>query len=261
MVYLWFRGSSVSHGAGQEREYKKETGSSDWICRYVNVQLIHVANSFLHKISAIQCTHTHTHTHNHCNNQLCLFLDSLKGDKLKNVEEHDSMIVDCLVKLGRLDEAAKKLHTMILAHPDHWLYIKTYVRCQVQRCQNFKERVRQQVERHRRSRQQQEKQESTENGTGSSEDSTNGDVERSRNGEAGKEEESRDSGSAEAAGGEEKRDGVNLSDGQGQGEEEEEKGRGKGDNERGMGEKGEGEETGDEEEEETAAGAKEITVR
>ena len=196
--------------------------------------------------------------HNHCNNHLCLFLSLLlKGDKLKNVEECDSMIVDCMVKLGRLDEAAKKLHTMILARPDHWLYIKTYVRCQVQRCQNFRERVKQQVERDKRNRQQQ--QETTENGTGSSEDSTNGDVERSRTGETEKEGESRDRGSrgsdcAEVAGGDEKNDGVSLSDGQGQGEEED-KGSGKGDNERGT-----GGETGDEEQEETAAGAKEITV-
>ena len=40
VVYLWSRDSSVSHGAGQEREYKEETGSSEWICRYVKLQLL-----------------------------------------------------------------------------------------------------------------------------------------------------------------------------------------------------------------------------
>ena len=59
------------------------------------------------------------------------------------------MIVDCLVSLGRLDEAAKKLTEMIQAKPDQWTYIRTYVTCQVQRCQNFRERVRQQLERDR----------------------------------------------------------------------------------------------------------------
>ena len=183
-----------------------------------------------------------------------------KGDKLKNEEERDSLIIDCLVKLGRLDEAAKKLHKMILTRPDHWVYMKTYIRCQVQRCQNFKERVRQQVERDRKSRQQQE---TTENGIGS-EDSTNSDAERSRNSETEKDSESRDSGGVEAAGGEKKSDGMSTLDGQGQGEgEEEEKGKRGGNNERGRGGEGEGEggETGDEEEEETVDGAKEITVR
>lgn len=187
------------------------------------------------------------------------FSPSFKGNKLKNIEERDSLIIDCLVKLGRLDEAAKMLHKMILTHPDHWVYMKTYIRCQVQRCQNFRERVRQQVERDRKNRQQQE---ATENGIGSSEDSTNGDAERSRNSETEKDSESRDSGGVEAAGGEEKSDGVSTSDGQGQGEEEE-KGKRGGINERGRGGEGAGEggETGDEEEEATAGGAKEITVR
>ena len=79
-----------------------------------------------------------------------LFL--LIGERLKSSDERDSMIVDCLISLGRLDEAAKKLTEMILAKPDQWSYIKTYVKCQVQRCQNFRERVRQQVERDRKSR-------------------------------------------------------------------------------------------------------------
>ena len=187
------------------------------------------------------------------------FFLSFKGDKLKNEEECESLIIDCLVKLGRLDEAAKKLHKMIVPRPDHWLYMKKYIRCQVQRCQNFRERVRQQVERDRKNRQQQE---ATENGTGSSENSTNGDSERSRNSETEKDGESRDSGGIEVAGGEEKSDGVSTSDGQGQGEEEE-KGKRGSDNERGTGGEGEGErgEVGDEEDEETVGGAKEITVR
>ena len=71
------------------------------------------------------------------------------GEKLKSSDERDSMIVDCLVSLGRLDEAAKKLTEMIEAKPDQWAYIRTYITCQVQRCQNFKERVRQQLERDR----------------------------------------------------------------------------------------------------------------
>ena len=186
------------------------------------------------------------------------FLFSFEGNKLKSAEERDSLIVDCLVKLGRLDEAAKRLHKMILTHPDHWLYIKTYIRCQVQRCQNFRERVRQQVERDRKSRQQQE---TTENGTGSSGDSTNGDTEGSRNSETEKDRESREKGSRDsggvgtAGGGEKCEDGVSSLDGQGQGEEE--TGERGGDNERGT-----GKETGDVgEDEETEAGAKEITVR
>ena len=74
------------------------------------------------------------------------------GEKLKSSDERDSMIVDCLVSLGRLDEAARKLTEMIVAKPDQWAYIRTYIKCQMQRCQNFRERVRQQLERDRRYR-------------------------------------------------------------------------------------------------------------
>ena len=195
---------------------------------------------------------------------MCFF--SLKGDKLKNPEERDSMIVDCLIKLGRLDEAAKKLNEMILASPDHWLYIKTYIRCQVQRCQNFRERVRQQVERDRRSR-------AAENGTSSDGgDSTN--EEESRVGKREIEKEGERSEVVDGEGSGEKTDGVSSLDRQGEEEEEKgkevggdnERGRGEegeekgkevgGDNERGRGEEGEGGES-----EETAAATKEITVR
>ena len=84
---------------------------------------------------------------------------SFVGEKLKSSDERDSMIVDCLVSLGRLDEATKKLTEMIQDKPDQWAYIRTYVKCQIQRFQNFRERVRQQVERDRESRLEGEKEE------------------------------------------------------------------------------------------------------
>ena len=194
-----------------------------------------------------------------------------QGNRLKNVEERDSMIIDCLIKLGRLDEAAKMLHKMILGNRDHWLYTKTYIRCQVQRCQNFRERVRQQVERDRQNRQQQGV---TENGTSSgSEDLTNGDddEERSRHSETEKEGESRDKGSRDSGGGIEAARGEGKSDGEvgslddrgdreeSEEEEEERSGGGGSDNDRGEGDDADDEEES-EEEEDSEADAKEITV-
>ena len=172
----------------------------------------------------------------------CMFFP-FQGNRLKNVEERDSMIIDCLVKLGRLDEAAKMLHKMILGNRDHWLYTKTYIRCQVQRCQNFRERVRQQVERDRQNRQQQG---ATENGTNSgSDNSTNGDdnEERSRHGEIEEEGECKDKGSRDSGGGD-----VEAAAGGGRGEE-------KSDGEVGSsGEQGGGEESKEEEEKERSGG-------
>lgn len=95
------------------------------------------------------------------------------GEKLKSSDERDSMIVDCLVSLGRLDEAAKKLTEMIIAKPDQWAYIRTYIKCQMQRCQNFRERVRQQLERDRRSRDERDSDDST---TESREDDVSGEL-------------------------------------------------------------------------------------
>ena len=190
-----------------------------------------------------------------------LYFLLFEGKKLKNEEERESLIIDCLVKLGKLDDAAKRLRKLILIHPDHWVYMKTYIRCQVQRCQNFRERVRKQVERDRKKRQQQQEEEATENGTDSSGESTDGDEEgsASRSSETEKDPgESRDNGrstsrdsdaSVEAPTGREKKSG-----GQGgQGEEDQE-----GEEEE---EEGEEEESEEEEEEEEESEDGTITIR
>ena len=177
------------------------------------------------------------------------------------------MVIDCLLKLGRLDEVAKMLHERILGNRDHWLYIKTYIHCQVQRCQNFLERVRQQVERDKRNRHQEGAVEEEERGTEQNGASTDSVVDNdsglgtSRSEETEKEgEESSDKGggvltSVEGAGEEEEREGVSSSDQQGQDVEKNRNGQegGSGDDERGIEGEGEGEEA--------AAEPKVVTIR
>ena len=122
--------------------------------------------SLTHTLYTHTHTHTHTHIHMHTHTRTQTHTHTHTGDRLKSTDERNDMIVDCLVGLGRLDEAAKKLAEMIIAKPDQWSYIKTYIKCQIQRCQNFRERVRQQVARDRESRQEEEEEEEGEESEG-----------------------------------------------------------------------------------------------
>lgn len=56
------------------------------------------------------------------------------GDKFKNQDEREMMIIETLQILGHWKEASQKLSVLIKASPDCWTFIKQYIYCQVQLC-------------------------------------------------------------------------------------------------------------------------------